>query len=38
MSHNGVGCSCVQNEGIDHTGIRYHFTFNKAGSDISVRQ
>jgi lipid A 3-O-deacylase len=29
MSHQGLGCSCVQNEGIDHTGIRYHFFFNK---------
>ena len=38
MSHNGLGCSCVQNEGIDHTGIRYHFTFNKPSSDISVKQ
>jgi len=27
MSHGDVGCSCIQNEGIDHTGIRYHFTF-----------
>jgi lipid A 3-O-deacylase len=27
MSHGSVGCSCIQNEGIDHTGIRYHFTF-----------
>lgn len=29
MSHGSVGCPCIQNEGIDHTGIRYHFTFNK---------
>jgi hypothetical protein len=28
MSHGSVGCSCIQNEGIDHTGIRYHFAFN----------
>jgi len=39
MSHQGVGCSCIQNEGIDHTGIRYHFTFNKPPSpDISVEE
>ena len=37
MSGGGVfGAS--QNEGIDHTGIRYHFTFNKPSSDISVKQ
>jgi hypothetical protein len=29
FSHGSVGCPCIQNEGIDHTGIRYHFTFNK---------
>ena len=29
MSHGSLGCSCIQNEGIDHTGVRYHFTFNK---------
>ncbi len=28
MSHGSLGCSCIQNEGIDHTGIRYHITFN----------
>jgi len=28
MSHGDVGCSCIQNEGIDHSGIRYHFTFS----------
>ena len=28
MSHGSLGCSCIQNEGIDHTGIRYHFAFN----------
>jgi hypothetical protein len=28
MSHGDVGCSCIQNEGIDHTGIRYHFSFS----------
>jgi hypothetical protein len=28
MSHGQLGCSCIQNEGIDHTGIRYHFTFD----------
>jgi lipid A 3-O-deacylase len=28
MSHGQLGCSCIQNEGIDHTGIRYHFIFN----------
>jgi lipid A 3-O-deacylase len=39
MSHQGVGCSCIQNEGIDHTGIRYHFTFNKPPSpDISLKE
>lgn len=32
MSHGSLGCSCIQNEGIDHTGIRYHFTFNKPRS------
>jgi len=25
----GLGCSSVQNDGIDHTGIRYKFTFNR---------
>jgi hypothetical protein len=29
FSHGSVGCACIQNEGIDHTGIRYHFAFNK---------
>ena len=28
MSHGSVGCACIQNEGIDHTGIRYHIAFN----------
>jgi hypothetical protein len=32
FSHGSVGCACIQNEGIDHTGIRYHFTFNKEAS------
>ena len=32
MSHGSLGCSCIQNEGIDHTGIRYHFAFNKNAS------
>jgi hypothetical protein len=32
FSHGSVGCACIQNEGIDHTGIRYHFTFNKAAT------
>jgi hypothetical protein len=27
MSHKGLGNA--QNQGLDHTGIRYHFTFNK---------
>ncbi|HEY1232145.1 MAG TPA: hypothetical protein VGH22_02070 [Candidatus Binatia bacterium] len=31
MSHGSLGCSCIQNEGVDHTGIRYHFTFNTSG-------
>ena len=31
MSHGSVGCDCIQNEGIDHTGIRYHFTFDRGG-------
>ncbi|MBI4528699.1 MAG: acyloxyacyl hydrolase [Deltaproteobacteria bacterium] len=26
MSHKGIGSA--QNEGLDHTGIRYHYTFN----------
>jgi lipid A 3-O-deacylase PagL len=32
FSHGSVGCECIQNEGIDHTGIRYHFTFNTIGN------
>jgi lipid A 3-O-deacylase len=28
MSHGSVGCACIQNEGIDHTGIRYHYAFH----------
>jgi hypothetical protein len=32
MSHGSLGCSCIQNEGIDHTGIRYHFSFNTAAN------
>lgn len=32
MSHGSLGCSCIQNEGIDHTGIRYHFTFGTNAS------
>ena len=32
MSHGSLGCSCIQNEGLDHTGIRYHFTFNTPGT------
>jgi hypothetical protein len=34
----GGAFGASQNEGIDHTGIRYHFTFNKPSSDISVTQ
>jgi len=26
MSHKNIGFSCVQNDGIDHTVIRYHLT------------
>jgi len=36
MSHGSLGCPCLQNEGLDHTGIRYHFRFYtgpKAGAD-----
>ena len=29
MSHKGLGHA--QNQGIDHTGIRYHFTFSALG-------
>lgn len=32
MSRRGVGSNSRQNEGIDHTGIRYHFNFNKNAS------
>jgi len=39
MSHGRLGCSCLQNEGIDHTGLRYHFSFNKPpSSDITKKQ
>jgi len=41
MSHGSLGCPCIQNEGLDHSGIRYHFKFytgpkpsaDKAASD-----
>ena len=31
MSHGSVGCACIQNEGLDHTGFRYHYTFDTGG-------
>jgi len=35
MSHGSLGCSCIQNEGIDHTGIRYHYTFDTIGKPLT---